>query len=232
MDKKASAKLSNIIYLAIVPLVCFGGIVLFRERFYSFVTAVLAIICLGGYFLRFERRESPAAQLVIIAAMTALSVFGRICFSFLPGVKPCTALIIITAMYMGRETGFMTGAMTALISNFYFGQGAWTPFQMLIWGLTGYVAGMLANILKGRRLVLIIFSAISGIAFSLIMDVWSVLWADNGFNLGRYLTMVASSAWFTFVYAVSNAVFVRVLEKPLGRVFGRLGKKVRFFSEE
>lgn len=167
---------SGLIYLLVIPLVCFGGIMFFRERFYSFVTAALAILTVAGYFLHFEKKHSDSTQLVIIAAMTALSVFGRIVFSFLPGFKPCTAIVIITALYMGRESGFMTGAMTALISNFYFGQGAWTPFQMLVWGLTGYFAGMLADKLIKSKPLLVTYGIISGAAFSLIMDLWSCLW--------------------------------------------------------
>ena len=154
---------SGLIYLLVIPLVCFGGIMFFRERFYSFVTAALAILTVAGYFLHFEKKHSDSTQLVIIAAMTALSVFGRIVFSFLPGFKPCTAIVIITALYMGRESGFMTGAMTALISNFYFGQGAWTPFQMLVWGLTGYFAGMLADKLIKSKPLLVTFGIISRI---------------------------------------------------------------------
>lgn len=216
---------SGLIYLFVIPLVCFGGIMFFRERFYSFVTAALAILTVAGYFLHFEKKHSDSTQLVIIAAMTALSIFGRIVFSFLPGFKPCTAIVIITALYMGRESGFMTGAMTALISNFYFGQGAWTPFQMLVWGLTGYFAGMLADKLIKSKPLLVTFGIISGTAFSLIMDLWSCLWADNAFVLSRYLALVGSSAFFTLIYAVSNVFFLLLLSKPFGRIFKRLDKK-------
>ena len=195
---------SGLIYLLVIPLVCFGGIMFFRERFYSFVTAALAILTVAGYFLHFEKKHSDSTQLVIIAVMTALSVFGRIVFSFLPG---------------------FTGAMTALISNFYFGQGAWTPFQMLVWGLTGYFAGMLADKLIKSKPLLVTFGIISGTAFSLIMDLWSCLWADNAFILSRYLALVGSSAFFTLIYAVSNVFFLLVLSKPFGRIFKRLDKK-------
>ena len=216
---------SVMIYLLAIPIVCFGGLIFFRERFYSFVTAALALLTVAGYFLHFEKKQSESTQLVIIAAMTALSVFGRIVFSFLPGFKPCTAVVIITALYMGSESGFMTGAMTALISNFYFGQGAWTPFQMLVWGLTGYFAGVFAKSLKNSRPLLVVYGIVSGAAFSLIMDLWSCLWADNAFVLERYLTLVGSSAVFTLIYAVSNVFFLLVLSKPFGRIFKRLDKK-------
>lgn len=222
---------SNLIFLLLIPLLCIAGLLIFRDKLYAWLSVGITVLCCAGYFLHFERKEIKSAQLAIIAAMTALSVFGRMCFAFLPGFKPCTALVIITGMYFGRESGFMTGAMTALISNFYFGQGAWTPFQMLVWGLTGYAAGMLAERLKKSRSMLLLFGAVSGPAFSLIMDLWSCIWADNGFVLSRYLTLVASSAWFTLIYAVSNTVFLFLLEKPLGRIFTRLDRKYNINQE-
>lgn len=70
----------------------------------------------------------------------------------LPNFKPCSAIIIITAVAFGPEAGFLTGALTAFVSNFIFGQGPWTPWQMFTWGLVGFLAGILQNagVFKGR----------------------------------------------------------------------------------
>ena len=91
---------------------------------------------------------------MLTAAMTALSVSGRFLFAMLPGFKPVTAIIIITALYFGAQAGFMTGALTALISNIYFGQGSWTPFQMLAWGIVGLLGGILSGYLKKNKWLL------------------------------------------------------------------------------
>ena len=80
--------------------------------------------------------------------MVALSVTGR----FIPFFKPVTALTVLTAVYLGGEAGFLCGALSAVISNFWFGQGPWTPFQMLAWGMIGLFAGLLASPLKRSRI--------------------------------------------------------------------------------
>lgn len=209
-------------FLLCVPAVCVIGLLFFRERSVSFVCTGVVLVMLAGYFYVFEKKNSPAWELVIIALMSALSVLGRIVFAFLPSLKPCSAIIILTAVYFGREPGFMVGALTALVSNFYFGQGAWTPFQMLAWGLTGYFAGCLGKWLVKNRILLLVYSAASGVFFSLLMDLYSCLWADGRFVLSRYLTLITAAAWATVSYAVSNVVFTGIFMQPFGRIFKRL----------
>ena len=128
------------VFLLCIPAICVVGVLFFKERSVSFACTGIVIAMLAAYFYVYEKKSSAAWELVIVALMSALSVVGRIVFAFLPSLKPCSAIIILTAIYFGRETGFMVGAFTALVSNFYFGQGGWTPFQMLAWGLTGYFA--------------------------------------------------------------------------------------------
>ena len=103
------------------------------------------------HFISFEKGKNDARRIVIIAVMTALSVAGRFVFAPIPFFKPVTAIVIITAIYLGSEAGFITGAFSAVVSNFYFGQGPWTPFQMLAWGLIGFLAAcLLKNLLRVR----------------------------------------------------------------------------------
>ena len=119
----------------------------------------------------------------------------------------------------------MTGAMTAVISNFTFGQGPWTPFQMFVWGLVGLLAGLLAEPLKRNRVALLAYGAVSGAVFSLLMDVWTVLWWDGTFHLARYAAVTISALGFTLTYAVSNVVFLLLLSKPIGRILERIKLK-------
>lgn len=163
--------------------------------------------------------------MILIAVMTALSVAGRLLFAALPGFKPVTAMVVLTAMYFGGEAGFLTGALTALLSNFYFGQGPWTPFQMFTWGLLGFFAGLLRNRLKSSAIFLAVYGAFAGVAFSLIMDVWSALWVDGTFQLARYAAAVATSLGYMAIYAVSNVIFLLLLRKPMGQILGRVQEK-------
>lgn len=209
----------------LIPAVILGGIFLFDGKQYAWVSLCIVLLACIPLFLRFERRETDVKRLVLIAVMVALSVAGRILFTPIPGFKPVTALVVITAMYFGGEAGFLTGALSAVISNFYFGQGPWTPFQMFSWGMVGLIAGMFAGALKRNRLILLLYAALSGVLYSFLMDIWSVLWMDGAFHLSRYLATLLTSAKFTAIYAVSNVVFLFVFAKPMGKILQRVKTK-------
>ena len=213
------------ILLIIIPTLVISGCIIFREKQYAFISVTVTILACGAFFLSFEKNEHSVQTLTVIAALTALCIVSRIIFSPLQSFKPVTAIIIIAAIYFGGEAGFMVGAMTALISNFYFSQGPWTPFQMLTWGLIGFFAGVFSNTLKKNKAWLIIYGAFAGILFSMLMDIYSVLWYEGGFNLSRYIVTVASSLRFTVIYAVSNVIFLIILTKPIGKKLERIKDK-------
>jgi energy-coupling factor transport system substrate-specific component len=106
------------------------------------LTAALSCI---PFFVHFELKSISAKEISLLAIMTVLSVLSRILFAEIPGFKPITAMIVITGISFGAEAGFMTGSLSAFISNIYFGQGPWTPFQMFSWGISGLLAGALAK---------------------------------------------------------------------------------------
>lgn len=197
-----------------------------------------AVLCCVPFFLAFEkrmpdRRTPSAAELVLCAVMTAFSAAGRFIFAPLPFFKPVTAIVVLTGMYLNPQAGFMTGALSALISNIWFGQGAWTPFQMLSWGLIGYAAGLLnrKKVLE-KPLWLCVFGVVAGCFYSLVMDVWTTLSADGSFVFARWLAAAAAALPVTCVYCVSNVIFLLALRKPLARRFGRLKEKYGIFAED
>ncbi len=208
-----------------VPAVVMGGAWLFADKQYAWVSLCVAILSCVPFFWRFERREADVKKLILIAVMVALSVVGRILFAPLPGFKPVTAMVVITAMYFGSEAGFLTGALSAVISNFYFGQGPWTPFQMFSWGILGLLAGVLAQPLRRSRIALVLYGLLSGVLYSLLMDVWTVLWADGYFNFPRYLAAIASAVPVTITYALSNVVFLLLFARPIGKILDRMCTK-------
>lgn len=217
--------LSYTILCLLIPAVLVGGAWLFRDKYLAFITISVTVLSCLPFFIRFERKDTDVKRLIMIAVMIALSVIGRILFAPLQGFKPVTAMVIITAVYFGSEAGFMTGALTALISNFYFGHGPWTPFQMFSWGMIGLAAGLLARPIQHSRVVQVIAGALSGVVYSLLMDVYTVLWADGFFNVPRYLASMASALPFTAMYAVSNVIFLLLFMKPIGRILGRMKEK-------
>ena len=212
-------------YAVAFPLLAIGGAFIFKDKFYSWITLAAVLLACLPFFIRFEKKETDAKTLILISVMIALSVVGRFIFSPLPGFKPVTAMTVLTAMYFGSDAGFMTGALTAVISNFYFGQGPWTPFQMFSWGIIGLLAGIFAEKLKKSKVFLSVFGALAGILYSLLMDIWTVLWADGYFNFARYLAALVSSLQFTVIYAVSNVIFLLLLSKPTGKILQRVKTK-------
>jgi len=213
----------------VAPLIVLCGVFFLGDRKYAFVSLALSVVACIPFFVSFEKGKNDARRIVIIAVMTALSVAGRFVFAPIPFFKPVTAIVIITAIYLGAEAGFITGAFSAVVSNFYFGQGPWTPFQMFAWGLIGFLAGLLAKRLLESKVLLIIFGALSGVAFSFIMDVWTTLWADGTFNIARFIASITTAAPFTVVYMVSNVIFLLLLTKPIGRKLQRLKTKYGIF---
>ncbi|MBO5005835.1 MAG: ECF transporter S component [Clostridia bacterium] len=211
-----------LIFLLLIPAAVLSGALLFDSKKYIFIAICVAILACLPFFSAFESKKISSRKLTVLAVMVTLSVIGRALFSFIPHFKPVTAIVVITGIYLGAESGFLCGALSALLSNFIFGQGPWTPFQMFAWGLIGLFSALLSKPLQKSKVFLCIFSAISGIMYSLLLDISSTLWYDGAFNLSRYTALVLTSLPVMAVYAVSNAVFLLFLAKPMGEKLIRI----------
>ena len=134
--------LSLAIMVLLVPL----AVVLFTQLKQSFYLSGLTIIVLtiAAFFLRFESRKPQARELVLLAVLCALAVASRAAFGFVPHFKPMLAIVMLTGIAFGPEAGFLCGAISGFASNFIFGQGPWTPWQMFAYGIGGMLAGLFA----------------------------------------------------------------------------------------
>ncbi|MDD7516550.1 ECF transporter S component [Ruminococcus flavefaciens] len=220
-----SRKLRQAIKIAvpfvIIPTITVVGALAFDAKKHIIIALAAAVMALLLFAAGFEKKSTGTRRMVIVAAMTALCFAGR----FIPFLKPIAALTIITALYLGGEAGFLVGAMSAVLSNFYFGQGPWTAFQMLAWGLIGLFAGIFSEKLLKSRILLLIYGALTGIAYSFIMDIWTVLWYNQGFDIRLYLAALVSAIPYTASYAVSNVLFLYLLAKPFGEKLQRIKVK-------
>lgn len=216
-----------LILLIIVPAIIGAGTFIFEDRKYVLLSFVMVGMTLLTFILSFERKESNTRYMIVIAVLTALSVLGRFLFAALPGFKPVAAVVILTAVYFGSEAGFLVGALTAFISNIYFGHGPWTPFQMFAWGIIGLIAGLpwIRLMLQKYKWMIVMMGLFAGVLFSLLMDFWTVLSIDSAFNMRRYWTAIGFSLPFMAVYAFSNVIFLFITVKPVGKVLERLKKK-------
>ncbi len=205
------------IIIALIPITLIFWVIFFKSENLAILLIILSVLTCLPILLRFEKKQHNSREFVLIAIMLALSVSGRFIFAPFSSFKPVTAIVIITGMYLGYEVGLLVGSLTPLISNIYFMQGMWTPFQMVIWGGIGLIAGILYKQLKSSKIVLCIFGALSGVAFSMFMDLWSTVWFDSYLNLERYITLLITSLPVMALYAVSNVVFLLILSKPIGK---------------
>lgn len=111
----------------------------------ALVTSVCACLALVPFFADFERSRRRARDLMPIVVLTALAVAGRLVFAPVPAIKPVVAIVVMGGLCFGCEEGFMIGALAMLVSNVFFGQGPWTPWQMFSMGLVGYLAGAMGG---------------------------------------------------------------------------------------
>ena len=217
-NERARNVLRVVIPFVLIPAAAIIGEVVFDEKRYLFTSLFIAVLSVVLFLAGFEKKSTGTRRMVIAAVMIALSVAGR----FIPFFKPVTAVTVITAVWLGGETGFLVGSFSALLSNFYFGQGPWTPFQMLAWGFIGLFAGLLAEPLRHHRALLLIYGVLSGVVYSLIMDIWTVLGYSNIFNWGLYLAALATAAPYIVMYSVSNFIFLFFMAKPFGEKLSRI----------
>lgn len=119
----------------------------------ALLTLVVVLASIGVFFASYEASRPRLRDIMPTVVLAALAAAGRILFAPIPDFKPVSAIAIIAGVAFGRKSGFMVGALAALASNFFFGQGPWTPWQMYAWGLVGYGAGLLAMVPAKRRAV-------------------------------------------------------------------------------
>ena len=220
-DRRLRAVLRYLIPFGLIPALVVLGAVVFEERRYLIISLGVAVLALILFMTGFEKKNIGSRRMVLVAVMTAFAVFGR----FIPLIKPITAIVIIAGVYLGAKAGFLCGSLSVLISNIWFGQGPWTPFQMLGFGLIGLIAGYLSRQLTKNLGLLIAYGVIAGAAYSFIMDIWTVLWYSGGFNWKLYLAAIASAVPFTVTYAVSNVLFLLILGRPMGQKLARIKLK-------
>jgi energy-coupling factor transport system substrate-specific component len=173
----------------------------------------------------FERGTDSTRELAVVATLAAAAAAGRVLFAAVPGVQPGRVIAIVAGASLGLRAGVATGALAALVSNFFLGQGIWTPQQMLGWGACGAVGALLAPGLR-NRFALAAVAAVLGFAFSASMDVW--LW--YGFfphTPGALAAVLARGLWFDASHAIGNVILALAVGPELRRMLDRYGARLK-----
>jgi energy-coupling factor transport system substrate-specific component len=196
---------------------------------WALASALVLALALGGGFWWFERSRPPARMLALVATMAALSGLGRVAFVALPSVKPTTAMVLVCGVALGAAPGFAIGALAALSSNVFLGQGPWTPWQMAAWGAVG-VAGALLGRIAGRepsRLTLAIVAAVCAAAFSEILNL-SLVSFGGGPVLSQWALWAARGVPFDVTHTVSSFLFASAFGPELLRALRRFRLRQEF----
>ena len=173
------------------------------------ILLIILIAVVSLVFVIFEKKQTSAEKIVLIAILSALAAVGRWLFTAIPSVQPGSFIIIMTGMVFGAQTGFMTGAMTALLSSLMMGLGPWTPFQMAAWGMMGATAGWLSVPLARSKTFRVAYGAVWGILFGWIMNLWMLvsLGLTNA-GLAHILSVYAASLVFDLMHSAANILLI------------------------
>ncbi len=210
--------LASILILIAIPLTIYLGIQYLGHRKYYFVSLLIIAETLLPFCMVFEKRKPQAREIVIISVLCALAVAGRTAFFMTPEFKPVVALVIIAGICFGGEAGFLVGAMTGFVSNFFFGQGPWTPWQMFAFGIIGFLAGVLfrKRILRRTVPMICVFGFLSClIIYGGIMNTANVIMASDVITGEMLISACMLGFPMDMVHALSTGFFLMFLSEPM-----------------
>lgn len=225
---KNRTKLAAILIFLAIPLTIYFGMLFLGDRKYYLISLLVMVETILPFMLIFENRKPEARELVILAVVAAIGVVGRAAFFMVPFFQPVTAIVIIAGICFGPEAGFLVGALMAFVSNFFFGQGPWTPWQMFSFGIIGFVSGLLVR--KGRlstkRLPLCIYGGFMSLCvYGFLMDTFTVLTMNFVSSWKEVLAIYISGFPVNCVHASATIIFLFILAKPMMEKINRVKKK-------
>lgn len=199
------------------------------EDAYIWFSIGLIFLAIVFFIFRFETRKVEPRELVLLAVLASIAAVGRIPFASLPSVQPTTFVIMMSGYVYGAESGFVIGAVAALASNMILGQGPWTPWQMVAWGLVGLTAGWLKNtFIMQHKWGQILFGVIWGYLFGWIMNLWgflAIIQSGGAYTWKAFIVYMIGSATFDTFHAISNIFFLLVFGGIWIKILSRFKRK-------
>ena len=189
----------------------------------ALLLAALAVLVAGAAWL--EASPGTARDLTLVATLGGIAAAGRVLFAPVPGVQPVTVVVAAAGVALGPKRGFAVGALAALVSNLFLGQGPHTPWQMLAWGGCGLAAGLGRRLLE-RRLAFAGFCFVLGYAFGVLMDTWH-WYGYLPHTTGALLVVLGTGLAFNTAHAVGNFALALAAGPELRRVLERYGRRLR-----
>ena len=222
---KKSVFASLLIIFLLIPATLFLGTQL-TGRMYYLTSTLMIIEMMLPFFLAFETRKPQARELVTLAVLCALAVAARVVIP-IPNFRPITAVVMLAGIALGPEAGFMTGAVSAFASNFFFSQGPWTPWQMMAYGIGGFVAGIVffrARKHPAWKMAVFGFFAIL-LLVGPLLDLCTAFTTASVVSWQYVITVLTMGIAMNLQHAATCAVTLLLLGPPLLKKIGRLKTK-------
>ncbi len=214
--------------LILIPATILFGVFRLNDRKYYFIAMLIIIYTMVPFLLVFEKREPKARELIIIAVLSAIAVAGRAAFFMLDQFKPVVAIVIISGVAFGGESGFLVGAVSGFVSNFFYGQGPWTPWQMFAFGIIGFLAGLLyeSKIIRDNKLSLCIYGGLATFfIYGGIMDFSSLLIFTGEITRAKLVASYLAGFWFNLIHALATVIFLYLISQPMLEKLNRIKTK-------
>ena len=224
---RKSTLLSILAIFLLIPLTLFLGTQV-KGRWYYLISTIIIVELMLPFFFRFEARRPQARELVILTVMAALAAVSRVVFAFSPYLKTITGIIMITGIAFGPEAGFLTGAVAAFASNFFFSQGPWTPWQMFAYGFGGFFAGLIFHNRRhwAKPWVLAIFAFFTILlVVGPMLDSCTVFTVLSKFTAKNVLAVYAAGIGYNATHGIGAALTLFFVSRPLLQKLDRLQTK-------
>lgn len=229
--------INNRLYLTIASVIMLilliTSVVLFNYNAYLLLSFVIIAITMIPFFARFEMRKISSREIVILAILAAIAAVSRVPFAPLPSVQPTSFVIIVTGLVFGAESGFIVGAVAAIVSNIFLGQGPWTPWQMYAWGMIGMTAGLFRNTWWMKQMWgKLVFGFIWGYLFGWFMNFWIIVSAIENFTWEFFISIYVASIYFDLAHGLSNVFFLLIFSASWLRILNRFKRKYGLLAAE
>jgi len=202
---------------------------MFGDRLYLIASVVLIVLAIVIFVRSFERKKAGTKDVVLLSVMISLGVVGRLVFFMIPQFKPCAAIVIITGIMLGKQAGFLSGIMTAFISDMFFGMGPWTLWQMIGFGLIGLISAIIFNQERIEKmggfakLILCTYGfLVTFLLYGLLMDTATVFMVTDKPKLSTFIATYSAGIVFNMIHGISTFIFLYLMANPLSKKIKRI----------
>lgn len=216
-------------YISYIIVAAVAAAIILMTKFHigmDKVSTIGVVIVIVLFAAILEVKGLDAKGMALVATLSAIGGAVRVPFVGIPGLQPTTLIAAVSGYVLGSVNGFTVGAMSAFISNFFLGQGPWTLWQMLGWGLCGFFFGLLKKgDTKFHNIVFVFFCGLWGYIYGAILNMWYVVAYINPINLKTVIASMLLSFPQDTAHAIGNILFAVIFGKRFITVLDRFNRR-------